>query len=740
MLSFNDLFRFVGDYPQIVSDKTFDDIQTEAVRNIASKSFLGAIIVPFCFLIACIVAEFYSYYPFVFILLLVPMFIGAGLRIWTIGYLKDERRQERPLYLDLFTLACCLMGLSWGGAMGFFLYAFGSTFPFYMIMVMGAGIGAGTVTNFSSWRSLTFCYLSSMNLPTILIGLAFGDPEVYAVIVAFSCFLIYMLDQAFHRNSEYWHGLIKSVLFETQAQELQIANEQLAGKMEEQEAFQQELEASRQKLRDLFDYSRDAIMIYSMDGVILELNQTMREMFLIENPESLNVSLLRQLSAPGNSFKGFRQLLLKVADGEEVDFEWHARKQLSGELFWIQVNMRKLSWRREDIFFITVRDITEQKNVEFERDRAEGSLVKSEGYIQAILENSSNPVFSKDLSGKYILVNQHFAELAGLDVHEITGKLDSDIFSEANAALLSENETRVKEQLESIENEGIFELDGNEKSLLISKFPLFDEKSELYATGGICTDITSIRKAYHELEEANRVKSKFLANMSHELRTPMHGILSFTRLTSKKLESASHDKLQAYLSMVVTNGTHLLDLLDDLLDLSKMDAGEMVYKKEVGDIADEIGAVMNEQQGTAEEKNIVIHCVDEYSQAVNEQDILEYDSNRIKQVLRNLLSNAIKFSEKDSSIEVRLEVTHIKKKKHVLIKVVDHGIGIPEDELELVFETFVQGSQAKGGVGGAGLGLAICRQVVISHGGTIWAEKGAEGGAVMCLTLPFSRQ
>lgn len=502
MLGFNDLFRFTGKFPQIVSEKIFTDIQKEAVRNVASKSRLGAIIVPFCFLLSSLVSDFGSYHPIYFVILLVVMLVGGGLRMWTIRYLESEAEQGKTIYLDLFVAACIMMGLSWGVTVGFFLWAFGATFSFYLIMVMSAGICAGTVTNFSSWRNLTFCYLILMNFPTVAVGLCMDNTEVYAVVITFTCFIIYMLDQIYHRNQEYWYGLITNFLFEAQAEELRKANEKLASQMEEQKEYQQELQVSHQKLRDLFDHSQDAIVIHSMNGSVLEVNRTMLKMFKVNDLNSLDMFLLRELSAPGNSIKGFRELLYKATEGEEVDFEWHARKQATDEHFWVQVNMRKVSWRDEDVFFTTVRDINEQKTAEFDRDLAASSFARNEAYLQAIMEHSANPVFCKNLRGEYIFANGHFEDLTGFTFSQLQGKEDFEIFSNDNAEVLSQDDQVIKSRLQLMESQGALLFKGDEDTFCITKYPLFDQNGKIYGIGGVLTSVgnranqTNIIKEY----------------------------------------------------------------------------------------------------------------------------------------------------------------------------------------------------------------------------------------------------
>jgi len=237
--------------------------------------------------------------------------------------------------------------------------------------------------------------------------------------------------------------------------------------------------------------------------------------------------------------------------------------------------------------------------------------------------------------------------------------------------------------------------------------------------------------AKNTAEAANFAKSEFLANMSHELRTPMHAILSFAGLGIARAGDVA--KTRQYLERIDASGRRLLGLLNDLLDLSKLEAGAMHYDFGHHPVTSVAAPAMQEFATLAAERRI--------SLSLEAEDIrLWCDPMRIGQVLRNLLSNAIRFTPGEGAVRVVIESTVIGEAPGgmpgVRMVVADNGVGIPDGELETVFDKFVQSSKTRSGAGGTGLGLAICREIVGQHRGSIRAEATPGGGATIVMLLP----
>jgi PAS domain S-box-containing protein len=231
-----------------------------------------------------------------------------------------------------------------------------------------------------------------------------------------------------------------------------------------------------------------------------------------------------------------------------------------------------------------------------------------------------------------------------------------------------------------------------------------------------------------ELERANRLKSEFLASMSHELRTPLHTIIGFSELLGEELEGPLNEKQHRFIQHIHKDSLHLLELINDVLDISKIEADRLELRPEAFDFTALLAESLASVRSLAEAKSHILESASNVPRAV------EADRLRIKQVLVNLLSNAIKFTPEGGRIGVDARV----QESAVVVSVSDTGIGIPPEEHESIFDKFHQvGATTKGVREGTGLGLAITKRLVEQHGGSISVQSKPQQGSTFVFTLPL---
>jgi len=238
-----------------------------------------------------------------------------------------------------------------------------------------------------------------------------------------------------------------------------------------------------------------------------------------------------------------------------------------------------------------------------------------------------------------------------------------------------------------------------------------------------------LQEAKKMAEAANNAKTTFLGNISHGLRTPMHGILSFASFGIKKHATANPDKILDYFQKIRRSGEALLTLLNDLLDLTKLESGKVVFTFKAANLNSLIDIVREEYNSLALERKLTIRC-----ENLEANEKITLDADKMRQVLHNLLSNAIKFSPEGGTIDI----ISSRKANSIVVSFRDQGVGIPESEFENIFDKFVQSSRNRANTGGTGLGLSICREIISAHKGRIWAENNRDSGANLSFQIPLS--
>ena len=255
-----------------------------------------------------------------------------------------------------------------------------------------------------------------------------------------------------------------------------------------------------------------------------------------------------------------------------------------------------------------------------------------------------------------------------------------------------------------------------------------ENRDELGALGANVNRMNDeLRRLYTELEAASRHKSEFLANMSHELRTPLNAIIGFSQVLRDEMVGPVNPKQAEYLDDITSSGNHLLSLINDVLDLSKVEAGQVELQVHPFSLREalERGVVMVRERATEEGVRVAFA-------ADPEVDVVDGDERRIKQVIFNLLSNAVKFTPAGGEIDVSTARVN----GEVRISVADTGPGIAPEDRDRIFEEFQQSESGVGLREGTGLGLALSKRFVELHGGRIWLESELGRGSTFTFALP----
>jgi PAS domain S-box-containing protein len=508
---------------------------------------------------------------------------------------------------------------------------------------------------------------------------------------------------------------------ENRTAELTNLNQRLQLELLERKQVEQALREAKARFSGIIEIADDAIISVNSQQQITLFNKGAEKIFGYHAGEILGKNI--ELLLPKRFICPHRQHVANFGKANGNARKMGERQEIfgirkNGSEFPAEASISQLEVAGEKIFTAILRDISEQQAGLRERKEAEEALASLSRKNELILNSAGEGIFGLNLQANITFVNPAAARLLGYQVPELLNK-SIDLILEDHI-----NKTPISASLEqgiSVQvTEQLFKRkDGSFFSVEYIITPIVEQ--EIMGVVIAFKDIT-------ERHKVERMKNEFISIVSHELRTPLTSIYGSLTMLASGLLATDVESSNRLLTIAVNSTERLVRLINDILDIERIESGKIVMVKAHNSVADMMTKAVETIQSFA----------DKYSVKISAETIVDEvyaDSDRIIQTLTNLLSNAIKFSPQNGHVWL----TASKQEHEILFQVRDEGRGIPEDKLETIFEKFqqVDFSDSRNHEG-TGLGLAICRSIVQQHHGKIWVESDLGQGSVFYFTLPIN--
>jgi PAS domain S-box-containing protein len=472
----------------------------------------------------------------------------------------------------------------------------------------------------------------------------------------------------------------------------------------ELEKHPREITSIQTNLLKIMDKNADAIVIAAApDSRILFINPAAASLLDRRKKDLLN----RPFSFP-----------LAGSKVSEIEISHRSKGKITAEMRVVEIE-----WEGQPAYLASLRDITQRK-------KTKEALKRSEEKYRDLISTSKDGIISTDSRMHVIIWNQGAERIFGYTEKEMLGQPVTKIVPERDhektqQMLSSHNKAGAAGSPDRIIEGYGLRKDGKEIPIELSVSSRKYEEN--FITTAIIRDVTERKEAEAKLREIDRMKSEFLSNVSHELRTPLQSITGFTRLIMNG-QVPDPATQQEFYQIINRETQHLGNLINGLLDLSRLESGRFQINRQPAAIRDTLLDSIRSFHTLARDKNITLD-----EEIPEELPEMEIDDERMRQVFVNLLSNAVKYSNSGGSVTVRAE-----KRPHELVfQVSDRGIGMSPETVKHLFERFYR-AEDKNGRGGTGLGLYITRQIVEAHRGHIWVESRPGEGSTFSFNLPLN--
>ena len=491
---------------------------------------------------------------------------------------------------------------------------------------------------------------------------------------------------------------------------------------------EQALRVSEERYRLLFESNPHPVWVYDLENLaIVDVNEAALRNYGYTREEFLALTI-RDIR-PIEDIPAVLQSVARSGTGFEDTGIWRHRRK-DGTLLDVEITSHPLVYGKRDSRLVVATDITNRK-------QAQDALRQSEERFRLMMESVVEyAILMLDPKGHVVSWNAGAERIKGYRAEEIVGKHFSQFYSSDDIAC-----GKPSHELEVATAEGQCQDEGWRVRKDGSKFwanvlitALRDDSGALRGFAKVTRDLTAqklatdaLKQAKEAAERSNKFKDQFLSTMSHELRTPLNAVLGFSDLLGDERYGPLNERQLRYVNHIHTGGEHLLRLINDILDLSKIEAGRLELAIENVPIERTIREVLDALRPLADKKSQALSHEAEPTVAVRA------DASRLKQVLINLVGNAIKFTPAGGCIELRGRLIDGK----VRLEVRDNGPGIPPEEKTRIFEAFHRLRQAGNTQEGTGLGLAITQRLVELHGAELELESQPGQGSCFYFSLPF---
>ena len=501
----------------------------------------------------------------------------------------------------------------------------------------------------------------------------------------------------------------------------------------EHKRAEETLRQSQERYHLLFDSIPHPVWVYDLKTLaILDVNHSAVRNYGYSQEEFLSLTI--KDIRPPEHVPALLESAATAPPDTESNSVWKHRKK-DGSLIDVEITSHPLIYGGGDARLVVATDITTRK-------RAEEEIKRQKELLQLILESIADGVVVADSNGKFLLFNAAAEQVLGIGATDTTPDQWSDRYGSYlpdPVTLYPPNELPLVRAMrgESVDAVEVFIRNAkvpDGRLLSITGRPLRGEDGALRGGVVVFHDISlqkraeeALVRAKEEAERASKFKDQFLSTMSHELRTPLNAVLGFSDLLADERYGSLNERQRRYVSHIYTGGTHLLKLITDILDLSKIEAGRMEIVREDVSIASVFAEVLSSLQPLAEKKSQTL------LQQVEPNLYVRADGTRFKQILMNLIGNAIKFTPEGGQIKLVARQVG----GQVRLEVRDDGPGIAPEEQQRIFEAFYRLAQTGSATEGTGLGLAITVRLVELHGGKLEIESKPGEGTCFHFSLPL---